>query len=351
MPFVNDGFAKQDPASGGGGGSTNASDLTSGTLADARLSSGILNATYQHNQYVTTTGTSTAYVATPTVAFSLTDGNSMYLRLHTTIGASATLNISGTGAKPLLTTDPATGLGVVSAGHFVVDSVLHVIYGANDDSYIVLNIGTILAGDLPSHSHTASDTTSGSFNTARIADGTATAGYVPISDGDGTSTWGAPSATDSTKLALDGSNAMTNRLQFSGAGTSAGASVANIFRDSDGDLNYNVTSGRYHDFTVNGTRALAIGSTGLITTITTVTTTATISTPYTRCNHASTPFTVTLPAATGSGTIFMIKNIGAAVVTVDGNASETIDGATTITLAQYSAVTLVDAASGAWDII
>jgi hypothetical protein len=38
-------------------------------------------------------------------------------------------------------------------------------------------------------------------------------------------------------------------------------------------------------------------------------------------------------------------------VTVDGNASETIDGALTVVLAQYSSVTLVDAAAGAWDIV
>lgn len=72
---------------------------------------------------------------------------------------------------------------------------------------------------------------------------------------------------------------------------------------------------------------------------------------YIRCNHASTPFTITLHAATGSGQQLIIKNKGAATVTVDGNSAETIDGATTITLAQYSSVTLVDAASGEWDIV
>jgi len=48
-----------------------------------------------------------------------------------------------------------------------------------------------VAGGGGSHTHAASDIASGSLATARLADGTATAGYAPISDGDGTSTWGA----------------------------------------------------------------------------------------------------------------------------------------------------------------
>lgn len=64
------------------------------------------------------------------------------------------------------------------------------------------------------------------------------------------------SATDSTKLALDGSNAMTNRLQFSGTGTSAGSSVANIWRDSSGDINVNVATGSTIDFSVNSSGIL-----------------------------------------------------------------------------------------------
>lgn len=89
----------------------------------------------------------------------------------------------------------------------------------------------------------------------------------------------------------------------------------------------------------------------LADTPTTVTTTATISAAYTRCNHASTPFTVTLPAASGSGVIYTIKNIGVAAVTVEGDSSDTLDGAANVVLAQYSSITVRDAASGAWDIV
>lgn len=72
--------------------------------------------------------------------------------------------------------------------------------------------------------------------------------------------WKTVSASDSTKLALDGSNAMTERLQFSGTGTSAGASVANIFRNSAGALNYNVPTGQFHYFAVNGGSEVSLGA-------------------------------------------------------------------------------------------
>jgi hypothetical protein len=50
--------------------------------------------------------------------------------------------------------------------------------------------------------------------------------------------------------------------------------------------------------------------------------------------------TITLPAAAGvGGRVYIIKNIGTSKVTIDGNASETIDGATTRDLTnQYAAV-------------
>lgn len=53
-------------------------------------------------------------------------------------------------------------------------------------------------------------------------------------------------------------------------------------------------------------------------------------------------FTVTLPAAsTCAGRIYNVKNVGTGTITVDGNASETIDGATTYALStQYQTLTL-----------
>jgi hypothetical protein len=54
-------------------------------------------------------------------------------------------------------------------------------------------------------------------------------------------------------------------------------------------------------------------------------------------------FTVTLPASSGrTGRILIIKNSGAGTITVDGNSSETIDGAATVTLSvQYATIQIM----------
>ena len=59
-------------------------------------------------------------------------------------------------------------------------------------------------------------------------------------------------------------------------------------------------------------------------------------------NCTANTFTVTLPTAVGiTGRQYVIKNSGAGVITVDGDAAETIDGATTAALAtQYDSITL-----------
>lgn len=68
------------------------------------------------------------------------------------------------------------------------------------------------------------------------------------------------------------------------------------------------------------------------------------------CNKG-TAMTVNLLAATGTGRQRIVKNIGAGVVTVDANSSETIDGATTQALSQWDAMQIVDYASGKWVIV
>ena len=75
-------------------------------------------------------------------------------------------------------------------------------------------------------------------------------------------------------------------------------------------------------------------------------------------NHAATPVAVTLLAVATAAAAqpgdysVTITNIGAAAATVDGNSTETINGATaTLTLAQYSSVTVeVDSAGTGWQI-
>jgi hypothetical protein len=68
------------------------------------------------------------------------------------------------------------------------------------------------------------------------------------------------------------------------------------------------------------------------------------------CNKG-TAMTVNLPAASASGRKIYIKNINAGVVTVDGDSSDTIDGAATQTVNQWSSITIVDYAANAWVII
>jgi hypothetical protein len=60
-------------------------------------------------------------------------------------------------------------------------------------------------------------------------------------------------------------------------------------------------------------------------------------------NCTSGTFTVTLPTAVGiSGQYFIVKNSGAGVITIDGDGSETMDGASSKTLSvQYESMTFV----------
>lgn len=67
------------------------------------------------------------------------------------------------------------------------------------------------------------------------------------------------------------------------------------------------------------------------------------------CNHASTPFTVTLPASPNEGDSVTLKNVGAALVTVGRNSEKIDSAAEDGTLPTNNAVQLVftdDAAIG-----
>lgn len=82
--------------------------------------------------------------------------------------------------------------------------------------------------------------------------------------------------------------------------------------------------------------------------------TVTKSNGHFRGDATSASFTFTLPAATGTGYTLSFKKIdsSANTVTIDGNGSETIDGATTYVLStQYQGVTIMDVATGVWDIV
>ena len=68
------------------------------------------------------------------------------------------------------------------------------------------------------------------------------------------------------------------------------------------------------------------------------------------CNNGS-PMTLTLPEALGRGKWYIIKNIGAGAVTLDGKGAETIDGAANQTIVQWGAYQIIDYTPGAWVII
>jgi hypothetical protein len=60
------------------------------------------------------------------------------------------------------------------------------------------------------------------------------------------------------------------------------------------------------------------------------------------CNHATTPFTVTLIDATANiGREFVIKNKGAAGVTIDATSLGLLDGSNTYLLNQYESIKVV----------
>jgi hypothetical protein len=108
-------------------------------------------------------------------------------------------------------------------------------------------------------------------------------------------------------------------------------------------LTTNGTTSSWGTITQSGVQAISS-----VTGATTITPSST-STVY-LCNSAS-PFTLGIATAVGiDGYLMRIKNIGAGVVTVDPNASETIDGATTLALSQYSSITIV-ASGGSWYLI
>ena len=92
---------------------------------------------------------------------------------------------------------------------------------------------------------------------------------------------------------------------------------------------------------------------GLILTIQTGTTYTILTTDdIVLLNHATDDVVVTLPAATGSGKVYYIKNINTGAVTVDGNSTDQIDGADDILLAnRYDSIIIADCVANTWYIL
>ena len=90
-----------------------------------------------------------------------------------------------------------------------------------------------------------------------------------------------------------------------------------------GDNSWVVVGGAYSDWDVKTTTYTAVSKDQLI------------------CNHASTAFTVTLPASPSAGDTVILKNVGAALVTIGRNSQDIDSVAEDGTLPEGNAVQLV----------
>ena len=105
--------------------------------------------------------------------------------------------------------------------------------------------------------------------------------------------------------------------------TADGSANQVLKTDGSGNLDWVTSGGAYNDWSVKTSNYTASNKDQLI------------------CNHASTAFTITLPSSPSAGNTVVIKNVGAATITVGRN-SEKINSATADgTLLEGSAVQLV----------
>jgi len=136
-------------------------------------------------------------------------------------------------------------------------------------------------------------------------------------------------------------------------GTSS-TNVAGYFSASNGTNNYAIIAdvGRAGFGTTTPNSGVQInGSLSLSTVTKTATYTAT-SSDYTIICSTNT-FTIDLPTAVGiTGRVYVIKNItSGTTITVDGNGTETIDGATTYTLASQYKLVMIQSDGANWNVI
>lgn len=82
--------------------------------------------------YGTTAGNSTAYTLSGDGGFTFTDGATVRFKLHTDSGNFATLNVDGTGAKPLMVSDIKPMSAGIKAGTWLIAT-----YSSTFDSFII----------------------------------------------------------------------------------------------------------------------------------------------------------------------------------------------------------------------
>jgi hypothetical protein len=82
---------------------------------------------------ITTGGTSTAYTATSNQTLSLSDGATITLQMSATSGASPTLNVDSTGAKPI---QGVSGTAIPT-GRLLINAIYTFVYRSGADAWIV----------------------------------------------------------------------------------------------------------------------------------------------------------------------------------------------------------------------
>ena len=242
------------------------------------------------------------------------------------------------------------GNDIASAGTFVTG--LTITPHATTASWSLDFEGDVdIGGDTLSFNSAATVDTSGN-NNLTLSAGTATlgvtAGDVTIYDDNNNADTSLSIGTSATEAlfieALNGgSNKTLEELRFttktaSGTGDHGKMSFyvdeAEIATVDDGGID--LASGKV--FSVNGTE---VGG-GAYSDWAVKTTTYTASSgDQLICNHASTPFTVTLPSSPSAGNTVTIKNCGAALVTIGRNSEEIDEAAADGTLPRGNAVQLV----------
>lgn len=181
-----------------------------------------------------------------------------------------------------------------------------------------------------------------------------------VSTGNKTIQIGRTDVSDDSSLIMDvlttngggGSNiknvsVRTNRM--SGSGSAGDFCI--FFSTAAGGGAFGATPAWYVNASGGTVQTGAANANGLIQNVTIRTTTYSIlTTDYTtRCNGT---FTVTLPTAVGvTGQIYVIKNVGTGTITINTTSSQTIDGASTQSLASQWGVLRVQSDGTNWMVV
>lgn len=162
MPFVNDGFAKQDPNGSANLTAAGVVDLFTGTPDGTKFlrDDGTLAAGGggggESVQYVVATGGGAVFVAAPSTPVTPVNGTRISVRFPLDCEASAALNVSGSGDKGLRVRSVG-GTRLTEAGDFLADTTYVLTYTEDGGGFWVDTGGQHLkAADIPATLNTTS---------------------------------------------------------------------------------------------------------------------------------------------------------------------------------------------------